>query len=279
MMSSYTRVDYLVIGHISRDLTDHRSVPGGTALYSALAAQALGCQVAIVTSVSLDYDVASLLPGIAVQVVPSKETTTFRNTYEGSHREQTIYKVASRLKPKDVPDEWRRASIVHLGPVADEIDPQMIKLFSNSVIGVTPQGWYRRWNADGRVYADEWHDAEGILPFTAAVILSPEDIPNLDQIEELRKAAPIVVLTRQEHGCDVYFQDTVRELPAPVVTEVEPTGAGDIFAAAFLIRLHQTKGNPWESAEFANLVASTAITQRKLEDKVKSIREILSREI
>ncbi len=278
-MSGYTRVDYLVIGHISRDLTDHRSVPGGTALYSALTAQALGCQVAVVTSVSLDYDVASILPDIAVQVVPTNKTTTFRNTYERGHREQTIYEVAGEITPADIPEEWRRASIVHLGPVAGEIDPQMIKLFSNSVIGLTPQGWYRRWRKDGRVYPGEWRGAEEILPFAAAVILSPEDIPNLDVIEELRQTAPIVVLTRQEDGCDVYFQDTVRQLPAPAITEVEPTGAGDIFAAAFLIRLHQTKGNPWESAEFANLVASTAITQRTLEDKVKSIREILSRAI
>ncbi len=278
-MSGYTRVDYLVIGHISRDLTDHRSVPGGTALYSALTAQALGCQVAVVTSVSVDYDVASILPGVEVHVVPAKKTTTFRNTYESGQREQTIYEVARQLTAGDIPEEWRRASIVHLGPVAGEIDPQMIKLFSNSVIGLTPQGWFRRWHQDGRVYPGEWRGAEEILPFAAAVILSPEDIPNLEVIEELRQAAPIVVLTRQEDGCDVYFQDTVRQLPAPSITEVEPTGAGDIFAAAFLIRLHQTKGNPWESAEFANLVASTAITQRTLEDKVKSIREILSREI
>lgn len=278
-MSGYTRVDYLVIGHISRDLTDQQSVPGGTALYSALTAHALGCQVAVVTSVSLDYDVASMLPGIAVQVVPATETTTFRNNYKGGYREQTIYKVARQLTPGDIPEDWRRASIVHLGPVAGEIDPQMIKLFSNSVIGLTPQGWYRRWRKDGRVYPGEWRGAEEILPFAAAVILSPDDIPDLDVIEELRRAAPIVVLTRQEDGCDVYFQDTVRQLPAPVISEVDPTGAGDIFAAAFLIRLHQTKGNPWEAAEFANLVASTAITQRALEDKVKSIREVLSREL
>lgn len=278
-MSSYTRVDYLVIGHISRDLTDHQSVPGGTAFYSALTAHALGCQVAVLTSVSLDFDVASILPGIEIQVVPANESTTFRNSYTAGYREQKIYKVARQLKPRDVPEEWRRASIVHLGPVAGEIDPNMIKLFSNSVIGLTPQGWYRRWRQDGRVYPGVWRGAEEILPFAAAVILSPEDIPNLDVIEELRQATPIVVLTRQEDGCDVYFQDTVRQLPAPAIPEVHPTGAGDIFAAAFLIRLHQTKGNPWEAAEFANLVASTAITQSTLEDKVKSIREVLSREV
>jgi sugar/nucleoside kinase (ribokinase family) len=59
---------------------------------------------------------------------------------------------------------------------------------------------------------------------------------------------------------------------------VNPTGAGDIFAAAFLFRLHQTKGNPWEAAEFANHVAATSVAQLTLNEKLNSIREVLGRE-
>jgi sugar/nucleoside kinase (ribokinase family) len=39
---------------------------------------------------------------------------------------------------------------------------------------------------------------------------------------------------------------------------VDPTGAGDVFAPAFMIRLIET-GDPCEAAQFANVVASFSI--------------------
>jgi sugar/nucleoside kinase (ribokinase family) len=40
---------------------------------------------------------------------------------------------------------------------------------------------------------------------------------------------------------------------------VDPTGAGDVFAAAFFVRLTQT-GDPWKAARFANRLATASIT-------------------
>jgi sugar/nucleoside kinase (ribokinase family) len=42
-----------------------------------------------------------------------------------------------------------------------------------------------------------------------------------------------------------------------------PDRAGDIFAAASLVRYHQTR-DPWEAARFANRLASTSVTRRGL---------------
>jgi sugar/nucleoside kinase (ribokinase family) len=39
---------------------------------------------------------------------------------------------------------------------------------------------------------------------------------------------------------------------------MDPTGAGDVFSAAFLIRLAET-GDPCEAARFANVAASFSI--------------------
>jgi sugar/nucleoside kinase (ribokinase family) len=39
---------------------------------------------------------------------------------------------------------------------------------------------------------------------------------------------------------------------------VDPTGAGDVFAAAFLCHLHAS-GNPREAADFANRVAACSV--------------------
>ncbi len=70
----------------------------------------------------------------------------------------------------------------------------------------------------------------------------------------------------------------MRKFPAPSVEEVNPTGAGDIFAAAFLVRLQQTKGNPWEAAEFATSIASATVKEMTLNGKIDAIQEVLSHE-
>jgi sugar/nucleoside kinase (ribokinase family) len=56
----------------------------------------------------------------------------------------------------------------------------------------------------------------------------------------------------------------VRRFRPPQEQEVDPTGAGDIFAAAFFTRLYLTR-DPWEAARFANQVAATSVTRRGLE--------------
>jgi sugar/nucleoside kinase (ribokinase family) len=39
---------------------------------------------------------------------------------------------------------------------------------------------------------------------------------------------------------------------------VDPTGAGDVFAAAFLVRYH-LEGDPWEAAAAATCAASMSV--------------------
>ena len=47
-------------------------------------------------------------------------------------------------------------------------------------------------------------------------------------------------------------------MPALPRTEVDPTGAGDVFAAAFLVRYQET-GDPLEAAAFGACAASCAV--------------------
>jgi len=271
-------VDYLVIGHVSRDVVTDGYVAGGTVVYSALTAQALGCRVAVLTSASVDYDLAELFPGISVQNILAQQSTTFKNTYHQGQRQQQILGVAETISAGDVPNEWRRASIVHLGPIANEIDPGLIDLFTNSLVGITPQGWYREWDDQGRITPKEWQGVSKVMPLAAAVIISMEDIPHKRTFDHILQLSPMVVLTQQARGCTIFFRGESRHIPAPVVTEVNPTGAGDIFATAFLIRLHQTKGNPWEAGDFANRVAASSVASDSLESKLQAIKEINGQE-
>ena len=273
-MNSFSQVDYLAIGHVSRDLTPAGPVAGGTVTYASRTAQAMGCRTAVLTSASGDFDLDLTFPGIDVKRVPAAETTTFENVYSPTGRHQTIHAVAQLLRSEDVPPNWQRAHIVHMGPIANEIDPAMVDLFSNSLIGLTPQGWFRRWDEDGHVYAGDWPAAKTVFSLAGAVILSKEDLADLQMLDRIREWSPLVVLTQRAGGCTVYCQDEVRQIPAPSVAEADPTGAGDIFAASFLVRLRQTNGNPWEAAAFANRIAAQSVTHEDLASKIEAIKNL-----
>ncbi len=275
-MNAFSQIDYLVIGHISRDITPGGFAPGGTALYSALAAQALGCRTAVITSVDPAYDVDRILTGVTIHNIAAEQSTVFENTYVGKARKQAVFSVAESIRAGDVPASWQRAPIVHLGPIVGEIDADVIRQFSNSLVGITPQGWFRRWDEDHRVYSVAWPDAGSVIPLTSAVITSPEDLPEPGYLDELRQWAQLLVLTHGKDGCTVYWRDEERHFAAPNMDEVNPTGAGDIFAAAFLIRLYQTNGNPWEAALFANQVAARSVAEADLRAKTKALREIVT---
>lgn len=272
-MNNQSPIDYLLVGHVTQDLTPEGAVPGGTVTFSAHTGQALGCRVAVLTSSGPDFDLSAALGEVPVVSIPARQTTTFENIYTAAGRQQYIHGRAEVLTARHVPAAWYRAPIVHLGPVADEIDPAMINLFSNSLVGLTPQGWMRRWDKDGRVYAETWPAARQILPLSVAVILSEEDLPNVELLEEFRHLAQLVVITRQKKGCTVFWRDEVRDIPVPVAPEINPTGAGDTFATAFLIRLYQTNGDPWAAAEFAGRIAALSVSQADLPAKTAAIQE------
>jgi hypothetical protein len=275
MMNLDKAIDYLVVGHVTHDVLPDGYGIGGTVSYSGATAQILGCRTAVLTSATADHNWSSELPGLEVQNVPADATTTFENIYSPQGRTQRLLAVAGYLAAGHVPVAWRNAAIVHLGPVANEIDPAMIDLFEDSLVGLTPQGWLRRWAEDGRVYADHWPGAEQVLPRVAAVILSQEDLLNAAMLERYCQLSRLLVLTTGHEGCTLYWRGQVRDIPAPAVTPVEETGAGDIFAAAFLVRLQQAPEHPWEAAVFANHVASASITQAGLPEKMAAIQDLL----
>ena len=265
------QLDYLVIGHVTCDLTPTGKQVGGTVSFSGRTAQALGCRTAVLTSASPDYELSQAMAGIMVQNKPSTVTSTFENIYTPDGRIQILHDRAEPLTAVDVPEAWLRAPIVHLAPLTNEVDADLVHTFSNSLIGVTPQGWMRRWDESGRVYAREWTEAEKVLPLVAAVILSEEDLPYPAMLDQFLSQSRLLVLTQGARGCTVYFGDETRQVPAPEVTEIEPTGAGDVFAAAFLVRMYQTGGNPWEAARYANEFAAHSVTQVGLEAKIKQV--------
>lgn len=250
---------YVVIGHVTKDLYNGGYKVGGTATFSALMAHQLGYTVGVVTSAHTDIDLTCLPPEIQVVRCPSLKTSTFENQYHDGQRKQVIWAQADIITAKDVPADWSDCPIVHLGPVAQGVDPTIVERFPDSLVGVTPQGWMRSWDTEGTVHPQPWAAPDALLGRADAVILSQEDVGgDMNQVEEYAAQTNLLVLTAGWKGSTVYYQGETRSFPAPRVREIDPTGAGDIFAAVFLTALHRT-ADPWFSAQFANCVAAHSV--------------------
>jgi len=77
--------------------------------------------------------------------------------------------------------------------------------------------------------------------------------------EQVAGTVETIIVTKGGEGCDILTASGTVEVPVVLADDaVDPTGAGDVFAAAFLIRLHET-GDPWEAGRFANVVASFSV--------------------
>ena len=265
-------VDYLVIGHIAHDLTPDGIRLGGTVAYSALTARALGRRVGVLTASAPDTSLEAL-DDILVLSIGSTRNTTFENIYTPAGRIQYLRAQATRLDFNNIPEAWRNASIIHLGPIANEMDAVLPKGFSPSLLGITPQGWMRQWDSEGLVSTGEWKNADSALTQAGAVVLSREDIRgNEELIEYMAHQTRILAVTEGAAGCVLYWNGDRRRFRAPVVQEVDATGAGDIFATAFFVRLLNTR-DPWEAARFATLIASRSVTRAGL-DGIPTSREI-----
>jgi sugar/nucleoside kinase (ribokinase family) len=289
------RPQFLVIGHTVQDLISEDDPTawrlGGAASYAAVTARNLGMRAAILTAASPDLKFEQLLPDIDVVVVPSRRTTQMRNVYTEGPRKQFVPQRASTLTVDDLPSEWKQTPIVLLGPVMGELEEAFAPLFRLSLLGIGAQGWLRRTGRDNRVrpiMPADFH-AHTMLRQARALFLSDEDIPPGEAAPALTywsDYVQIIAFTRGYNGADICVRGNWRHIDAfPPAKVVDPTGAGDVFAAAFLIRLWES-GDVWKATRFASCAASYSVegkgiksipTREQVEARLKEHPNIVAR--
>jgi hypothetical protein len=252
--------EYLIVGTVTRDVVGEGYVPGGTVTYAGRTALALGARVAAVTSLGPDLALEELLPGVPASVRPAPVTTTFENVYHDGHRTQWLRGVAAPLDLSLIPVSWRNARIAHLAPLVNDVGIDIVDgLCHCELLGITPQGWLRAWDNSGLVRRSALRQPEATLGRFDAVVLSEEDVErDWVSIERWATYAKLLVATQGERGCTVFENRRRWQIPAFPVVEVDATGAGDVFAAAFFIRLEES-GDPVVAARYANCVASFVV--------------------
>jgi 1D-myo-inositol 3-kinase len=294
-------IDYLVVGHVCLDLdaSDERgesAALGGSATYASLTARGLGQRVGVLTSAGFDPEIVDVLVGpenllraetpVRVARLPARETTTHVTSYGRKGRRQQIRALAKTLRPEHVLPEWRGAPIVHLAPIAREVAPELAAAFPDALLGVTPQGWMRAWDAEGRVGPTVWEGAEAVLARADVVILSEEDVPKRSLIARYAEQARLLIVTEHRRGAVVHERGAKpwRSDAFRPVRELDPMGAGDVFAAGFLVE-YRRSGDPRQSADYANCVASFSLeapawqglpTAEQVEERLASRARVMS---
>ena len=251
--------DFLVVGHLVQDKVAEGYRLGGTAAYASLTAHRLGLRTAILTRVAADLDLSSLPPGIEVHRLPSPQTTAFENVYSGGQRTQYVWARAEPIAATDVSPELRAARIVLLGPVVAEVEEDVARCFPRSLVAVSAQGWLRTVAADGRVgqlSPRQWQPRH-----THTLFVSQEDLPPAETEETLARWAaqvPILLFTLGYRGARLSLNNRWQQVPAFPAREVDPTGAGDVFAAAFLARYLETD-DVTQASLFAAAAAAVSV--------------------
>ena len=278
-------VDILIIGHVTRDLIGDTPSSGyrmgGTVSFAAVTATKLGRAATVITRAAGYEDVAAMPSSVQVHLLPSTSTTTFANIYRPEGRVQYVYTPAPAITAADIAPAYRHPRAVLLGPLVDEIQADVAQLFGGeTLVAAVPQGWMRSWDAEGRVTSRRWASASEILPHIDVLILSLEDIDgDLKRLEDVYPHLDLVILTEYRDGSTIFQRQpdgsvTVTKVPPRPAQEVDPTGAGDTFATAFMIRYQETL-DPVESARFANVTASFGVEGEGI-DAIPSREQVLT---
>jgi sugar/nucleoside kinase (ribokinase family) len=253
-----TAPDFLAIGHVTLDRFGDTVRPGGAALYAAVTADRLGLSAAILTSHADDFPLDLVPPRIEVVSVPAAETTTFEHREHEGARLLRVRAAAAALSTDDLPEDWKDAPLVMLAPVLAEVDPLLAMAFADAAVSAQAQGWLRVVEPDGAVGALAW-EPDYLLARLQTLFLSQRDVVGQEaaMLEWLQRV-PVGVVTAGRHGALLYVNGERYEVRPRLAREVDATGAGDVFAAAFLVG-YQRDGNPWTAAEAAACAAALSV--------------------
>ncbi|MEM0054031.1 MAG: carbohydrate kinase family protein [Nitrososphaeria archaeon] len=291
-------VEVVVVGHFSLDENISprarvSNVLGGAPIYSGSTFSRLGLKVGICSCVGEDqYEHATeFCKRIGIDYkglhLCGMETLRFQNFYdEKENRFQKCYNVPRKLSPEDIPKEYLGSRAYYISPLMDEVTLNFLETirFGGSVLMLDPQGIMRKVGEDGKVSIvfEEEHLVKFFEKVDIVKIGKDEARAiGLNEKEILRlirnSGARIGIVTRGKDPVIVSHENGIFEVNTIDVNVEDPTGAGDVFGAAFLTEYLRSK-NVKRAVKFANIAAGLKIRYRGPEGfpARKDIEKLLS---
>lgn len=257
---------FLAIGHVTWDVLPddlEAKEPGGAVSFASITASRLGLQPAIVTSCADDYPICEVIDALERYVrVPSRHTSTFENRYDArGDRLQILHACAGDITEDNIPTTWRSPDMLFVGPLTQELPYDCLRWFRPRVSCVVPQGWLRSW-------AEPLPSEVGVSTRPPPNVSRGWDICVISESEiepqtlgDWQDITNHLVVTRGRDGADIYSEGESVPVNVPTFSDevdgtgTDTTGAGDVFAAAMLIRF-AASGDARHSAIYASACAA-----------------------
>jgi len=249
------------MGPVTADLAHGRRLLGGTVSYAVPVISRFGHRARIVTSIAENEPlIAPILPYCDLHNVPAPHTTTFENRYIDGYRQQILHHVGHTLTADNIPADWQNAELVHLAPLANDVDSTIVDAFPNATILLTPQGYMRQWDETGKVTFKVFDDPI-LLSKIDIMVISRADIATAPDLEKhYAEQVRHLVVTDGLNGGYYYHEGTVHHYKAHPAKEIDPTGAGDVFAASLLASLSLLDNDMHKALTVASRLAACAVT-------------------
>ena len=254
-----------VLGNLSLDLVEGAPPrPGGPPYYAARALAALGAS-ALVRAKTATADRAHLQPaleglGLPVEWLTGNSTAAYEFSYDGDGRRMHVRELGSPWTPDEV--GGLDAGWVHIGALyRGEFPPETLATLAESGVRISfdAQGLVRPARTGPLVLEPE--PDTSFLQHISVLKLSEEEAQALvGSVEEgalSELGVPEVVVTLGSRGSLVVAGQRLVHVSAEPV-DADPTGAGDAFAAAYVVERNRGS-EPERAAEKA-----TSLVQRLL---------------
>ena len=279
--------------------TDGR-VLSGCSTNACLAAKKLGlAKVGLVGCIGHEYEARFKTDmsefGVEVSAdTTSKGTGGFHLVYdEKGDRTLDVLGVAGRITPKSIPEDFLQTRFIIIGPILGEVDRELIEYLRTSTssnLFLDPQGLIRSIGNDSRIIhgcdRDEFSKIAGQVEFVkpneieSKTITGEEDpVLGLESLHNMGARVPIVTLA--ERGSVLLDNGKLLRTPAYPTKAIDPTGAGDVYAGAFIAH-YSRAGNLAEASLYASAAASIKVEQvgpnfqlsdRAVLERMKAIRD------
>ena len=243
--------DVVVVGSAARDVA--RDDPrgwrlGGGVTYGALTLARLGLRTAAVVGVdppAMTADELDLIrgAGAVVRLVVLERSPIFENVETPAGRIQSCIEPGQPLPPDALPDELRGAGAWLLAPVADELlDAWATLPRPDALVAFAWQGILRDLPRGGRTQRRAPR-ASALVARADIIGVSRHDLaPDtaVDTLREFMKPGATLLITEGVRGGWRFvvgargLRDGRRYPAIAAGNETDPTGAGDVFLAAYL---------------------------------------------
>lgn len=236
-------------------------MPGGTSYYFTYGIQHLkdSKNYKLVTALApSEYATVEDMrrKGIKVEVLPSRHTVYFENTY-GENQDERTQRVLAKADPftaEELKDE--QAKFFHLGSLlADDFPLEVVKLLSKKgVLAVDAQGYLREVKGE-HVYPTDWKEKKEALKYIDILKVNEHEAEVLTGCKDPKQAAlqlaewgvKEVLLTLGSLGSLIYAEGRFYRIPAYPPKEVaDATGCGDTYVLGYLYM--RNKGFSYEEA-------------------------------